>query len=318
MSFASAVSDSRTIDLARSNMIPVTPAKNIYVLFVLVGLIIPFGVIYIMDIINDKIRKRKDIEKVTQTPILGETCWTEHATALAIDNSSRTPFAEQIRGIRTNLSFLSIGKDVQSILFTSSMSGEGKSFVSLNLAASLAMTGKKTVILEFDMRKPKLGAALNLTSEKGLSNYLIGRAEIDEILLPVPNQENFYIITCGPIPPNPVELLLNGRLEGLIAELRKRFEHIIIDAPPVGVVTDAQILEKYADTTLFVLRYDYTPKDRLAIVDMLYKEARFKNLNLVFNGIKTSGKYGYGYGYGYGYYNDRNSLNVKKRKNNVA
>ena len=317
LSFASAVSDIRIVDAARASTSPVTPRRSIYILFSLLGLAIPFATIYILDVLNDKIKRRKDIEKATQTPILGEICWTEHNKVLVIDNESRSAFAEQIRGLRTNLSFLSIGKDVQAILFTSSMSGEGKSFISLNLGASLAMTGKKTIILEFDMRKPKLGAALSLKVEKGLSNYLIGRAELDEIIVPVPNQENFYIIPCGNVPPNPVELLVNGRLEGLISELRKRFDHIIIDAPPIGLVTDAQILEKQVDATLFVLRHDFTSLDKLKIVDALYRDAKFKNLNLIFNGIKTTGKYGYGYGYGYGYYHSNETKGLK-RKNEEA
>ncbi|MDQ3190400.1 MAG: polysaccharide biosynthesis tyrosine autokinase [Bacteroidota bacterium] len=305
LSFASAVSDSRTIDTARSSIKPVRPVKrNIYLLFALMGLAIPFGFVYAIDLFNDKIKRRRDIEKATQAPILGELSWTDHQDAIVINSTDRSMFAEQIRAIRTNLSFLSIGKDVQSILFTSSMSGEGKSFISLNLGASLAITGKKTVILEFDMRKPKLGAALRLPEAKGLSNYLIGRAEINEIIRAVPSQENFYIITCGPIPPNPVELLVNGRLEILMAELRQQFDHIIIDAPPVGIVTDAQLLEKQADATLFVLRHNYSPKERIKIADSLYKDSRFKNMNIIFNGIKEGGKYGYGYRYGYGYYQD--------------
>ncbi len=299
LSFASAVSDSRIIDEAR-NMGQVKPNPNrIYMIFGLIGLVIPLLIIYILFLWNDKLQHRKDIEKHTHIPLLAELSWMEHETPFVINKMGRNVFSEQIRLFRTNLSFLSIGKDVQTILFTSTVSGEGKSFVSLNLAASLALTGKKTIILEFDMRRPKLRKALNISEDKGLSSYLIGRASLDEIILPVPVQDNLFMIQCGNVPPNPVELLLNGRLEVLIAELRTRFDHIIIDAPPIGLVTDAQILEKQADATMYILRYNFTHKESVRNVNLLHKEGKFKNLYLVFNGIKSGRSYGYGYGYGY-------------------
>jgi tyrosine-protein kinase Etk/Wzc len=288
----------------------------------LMGLAIPFGIIYVIDLLNDKIKNRKEIEKATKAPILADISFAESDEALVVSNLGRTVMAEQIRALRTNISFLNPGKGVQSILFTSSMSGEGKSFISLNLGASLAMTDKKTVILELDMRKPKLHSALNMPNQLGLSNYLVGTTELKGLIRPVPGQENYFIITCGPIPPNPAELLLNGRLDELFNELRAAFDYIIIDAPPVGIVTDAQILEQQADATIFVVRHNFTPKERLKMLDNLYRERKFKNLNLVFNGIKEGGKYGYGYGYGYGYYEQeketpgllKNTLNGFKKE----
>ncbi|TZF84457.1 polysaccharide biosynthesis tyrosine autokinase [Pedobacter sp. BS3] len=310
LSYASAVSDSRTIDEARSSSQPFKPVKrNIYLAFGLLGLFLPVGIIYIIDLLNNKIKSRKDIERFTRIPVLADIAYSEHEDAIVINGASRSILAEQIRALRTNLSFLAPGKGIQSLLFTSSMSGEGKSFVSLNLGASLAMIGKKTVILELDMRKPKLHSALKMANVKGVSNFLIGSAQLDEVIQEIPGQENYYIITCGSIPPNPVELLINGRLGELFEQLRERFDQIIIDAPPVGIVTDAQVLEQYADATIFLVRHDFTPRDRLKLADSLFREKRFKNLNLVFNAIKEGGKYGYGYGgysygygYGYGYY----------------
>lgn len=297
ISLASAISDSRTIDPAHSSIGPVAPVHSVtYLIFSVVGLSIPFLFIFAMDLFNDKIRGRKDIEKKTKTPILGEISWTEHEKAFVKDNN-RSVFAEQIRALRTNLSFLSSDKPVQSILFTSSKSEEGKTFISMNLGASLAMAGKKTLFLEFDMRKPKLTVGLNLEETKGLSSYLIGQSVLSDIIRPVPGQENLFIISCGAKPPNPVELLLNGRLDSLFTELRKQFDYIIIDAPPIGIVTDAQILEKQADATLFVLRQNFTPKENVELVDGLYKNGKFKKLNIVFNGIKKGGSYGYTYAY---------------------
>lgn len=308
LSFASAVSDSRIIDVARSSIKPVKPVKRtVYLLFAFLGLALPIGIVYIINLLNDKIKNRKDIEKATQTPILADISYMENTMAL-VSNTGRSVLAEQIRAFRTNLSFLGQGKDLQNILFTSSMGGEGKSFISLNLGASLAITNKKTIILELDMRKPKLHVALNMENGLGLSNYLIGKAELKDIIHPIPGQENYFIITCGPIPPNPVELLLNDRMDELFTELRQQFDYIILDTPPVGVVTDAQILGKYADVTMFVVRHNYTPKERLVMVDKLYRERKFKNINLVFNAIKEEGRK-----YGYGYYQEE-----RKEKNNFS
>ncbi|MFD2514331.1 GumC family protein [Pontibacter locisalis] len=302
LSYASAVSDSRIIDRARSKNKPVSPSKTkILLLFGLVGLAVPFGIIFIKDLLNNKISSRQEIEKATKAPILAEISYSEHEEALVITSKEQTIIGEQIRALRTNLAFASPGQALQTILFTSSMTGEGKTFISLNLGASLAMIDKKTIILEMDMRKPKLHASLNIQNNLGISNYLTGQASLDEIIQPVPGQENYYIITCGTIPPNPAELLTKGRLDELFQSLRATFDYIIVDAPPVGVVTDAQILEQQADTTIYILRHNYTLKSHLPLVDSLYKESKFKNMNLVLNSVSERAGYNYGYGYGYGY-----------------
>lgn len=300
LSYASAVSDSRIVDSARSTSKPIQPVKpKIYLLFALLGIGLPIGVISIKDLLNDKIKSRKDIEKATKMPILAEISQTKESTELTLNPQGRTAVAEQIRALRTNLSFLSPGKKLQTIMFTSSLSGEGKSFISLNLGGSLAMMGKKTLILELDLRKPKLHTALNIDNSNGLSNYLIGQADLEKIVRPIPGQENYYIISSGPIPPNPVELIISSRMEELFTALKAEFDYIIIDAPPVGIVTDAQVLEQYADATIYVFRHDYTPKERLKYVDTLYREKKFKSMNAVFNGIKEGSRYGYSNGYGY-------------------
>jgi tyrosine-protein kinase Etk/Wzc len=319
LSYASAVSDSRIIDQARSGNEPVKPVKrNVYLIFALIGFALPIGIIYILDLLNNKIKNRKDIEHATNIPILAEISFSAHENILIVNRPEMSVLAEQIRALRTNLAFLSPGQGVQCLLFTSSLSGEGKSFISLNLGASLAMIGKKTVILELDMRRPKLHSALNIPNAKGISDYLIGAANLNEILQPIEGQDDYYIIPCGPVPHNPVELLIKGRLHELITELRSQFDQIIIDAPPVGIVTDAQILEQYADATVFLVRHDFTPKTKLKLVNDLFKQKKFKNLNLVFNAIKEGGKYGYGYGYqnkyGYGYIDSKPRKLRSKRK----
>lgn len=318
LSYASAVPDSRTIDLARESSKPVKPVKkNIFILFGLLSISIPLGIIYVIDLLNDKILKRLDIENQTKTPILAEISFAEHEEALVVSKLGRSVMAEQIRALRTNLQFLSPARKPQTILFTSSMSGEGKSFISLNLGASLAMIEKRTIILELDLRKPNLHPQLEINNKKGLSNYLAGHVTIDEIMQSVPGQENYFIITSGPIPPNPVELLMNNRLNDLFVELKSKFDYIIIDAPPIGIVTDAQLLEEYSDATLYILRHDFTPKERLKLIDVFYKEGRFKNLNIIFNAIKEGGKYGYGYGYGYDSYEEKNKKRIITKKTKI-
>jgi tyrosine-protein kinase Etk/Wzc len=316
LSYASTVSDSRIIDKARSKYKPMISSSLVYILFASMGVFITIGIILCIDLLSNKIRSRKEIEKSTRTPILAEVAFADHQDALVVSKDGRTAIAEQIRALRTNLAFITPGENAQSILFTSGMSGEGKSFISLNLGASLAMIDKKTIILEMDLRKPKLHTSLNIPNNVGISNYLAGQAELIDIIQTVPEQENYYIITCGTIPPNPAELLAKGRLEELFQKLRASFDYIIIDAPPVGVVTDAQIIEQYADATIYILRHNYTYRSHLKLVDNLYREKRFKNFNLVLNSVNEKAGYGYGnrYGYGYGYQQEKKTFFSRYQK----
>ena len=298
LSYSSAVSDNRTVDKPRSTNSPVYPIpKLIYLIFTLVGFAIPFSTIFILDLLNDKIKHHKDIRDVTSTTILGETSHVNSQEPLVVTKLGRSIFAEQIRILRTNLAYVAPETNLKSILFTSSIGNEGKSFLSLNLGASLAMMDMKTVILEFDLRKPKLKTALNISNTSGLSDYLVGRVEIADIISPVKEQSNLSIITSGSIPPNPVELMVKVKLKELFSVLREKFDYIIIDAPPIGIVTDAQILEEYADATLYVLRRNFTPKSYLIFIDSLYREKKLKHMNLIFNDVREEGRYGYGYGY---------------------
>jgi capsular exopolysaccharide synthesis family protein len=304
MKLASGVPDSRTIDKVRSSRVPVKPIKSIiYLLFFIVGFVIPIAIIYVRDLLNFRISRRYDIEKITPTPIIAEVSQSNDPGSLLVSSKPRSMVAEQIRALRTNLQFVIPKENQKVILFTSSMSGEGKSFISLNLGASVAMSGKKVVILELDLRKPKLHSGLAISNTNGLSNYLIGQAGIGEILKPVEQQKNYYIITSGPIPPNPAELLVNGQIEILIEELKKQFDYIVLDAPPVGLVTDAQILGRFADVTFFIVRHGYTAKNQIYAIDNLYRTRKFNNLNIIINSVELARTYGYGYGYG-GYYSE--------------
>ncbi|MBO9640336.1 MAG: polysaccharide biosynthesis tyrosine autokinase, partial [Siphonobacter aquaeclarae] len=310
VSYASTIADSRTVDAARSSNEPVKPvSKMIFALFGLLGLVLPVGALTVKDAMNNRVMRRTDVEGVTNVPILGEVVKSKDADRLIMAPQNRSVISEQIRTIRTNLQFLKSATDSQVLLFTSSISGEGKSFVSLNLGASLALVDRPTVILEMDLRKPKLREALGMTNGIGISNYLIGEATLDEALHPIPGYENYFIMPSGPVPPNPSELLSSPRLEQLFTELRGRFNYVIVDSPPIGLVTDAQLIAPFADSTMYMVRHDVTPKNYLKMIDTLYKEQRFQKLNIILNGVGEGEAYYYSYSYGY--YGDEKGKQVQ-------
>lgn len=215
--------------------------------------------------------------------------------------------AEQFRIIRTNLQYVLNKIEKPVILVTSSFSGEGKSFVSTNMGAVMALTGKRTIILEFDIRKPKILAGLSIGKNPGISNFLVGKAELKDLILPVPSQENLFVLPCGPVPPNPAELLLDSKVTELFQWLRREFDVVIIDTAPVGMVSDAMTLGKFADCTLYLVRQGYTYKKQIGLIDDLYESKKLPAVSIVINDVKLKagyGYYGYGrYGYGYGYGN---------------
>ncbi|PQA52721.1 GumC family protein [Siphonobacter curvatus] len=309
VSFASTIADSRTVDMARSSNEPVKPVgKMIFALFGLIGLVIPVGAMTVKDAMNNRVMRRTDVEEMTNVPILGEVVKSKDADRLIMSPQNRSVISEQIRTIRTNLQFLKSASESQVLLFTSSISGEGKSFVSLNLGASLALVDRPTVILEMDLRKPKLREALGMANTVGISNYLIGEASLEECLHPIPGYENYFIMPSGPIPPNPSELLSNPRMEQMFAELRDKFTYVLVDSPPIGLVTDAQLIAPFTDSTMYMVRHDVTPKHYLKMIDTLYKEQRFQKLNIILNGVGEGEAYYYSYSYGY-YGDDKKKLN---------
>jgi capsular exopolysaccharide synthesis family protein len=305
LSYSSAVSDSRIIEGGRSKPTPVKPiAKLILGIGFAVGFFASIFIVIVREQFNRRILFRKEIEQQTGVPIVGELVYSEHADSpLVIGDGDRSVLAEQIRIVRTNLSYFGIKDDRKVILVTSSIPGEGKSFVSLNLAVSYALMGKKVAILELDMRRPKIAKQMGIKADKGLANYLVGMATLAEITRPVPEVKGLVLLPSGPIPPNPSELITTVEFENLIAELRKQYDYIIFDTPPVSVVTDAQLIAQYADTTLYVVMHDKTPKVFLGMIGTLYQQKKLPNMSVLFNGIKPRGfgLYGYGYGSGYGY-----------------
>ena len=271
--------------------------------------------IYFREFFNNRLQFRSEIENEVSVPIIAELSYQPNETgnSVVVGMKSRNLIGEQFRELRTNLNYVTAATTEKSkvILITSSISGEGKSFVSINTAVSLSITGARVVLLEFDLRKPKISKELGIARDPGLSNYLIGMASESSIIKPHPTIEKFSIIPSGQIPPNPAELISSPRLLELMTYLKQHFDYIIIDSPPVAAVTDAKILAKVSDATLYIVRYNYTHSNLLQIVNDIHKRKVLPNLNIIFNGIVTKkilgytyGKgyeYGYNYGYGYGY-----------------
>lgn len=307
LSFASAIADSRIIDKAQSSDAPVSPKKNlIYLAAILGALAFGIGVIYIKDILTRTVQDKADIEKYTDIPFLGEVMYDRSKSPFVILEGKRSFIAEQFRQLRTSLGYLGIDETHKKILVTSSISGEGKSFITTNMGISFALMGKKVIMIELDLRKPKLSSQFNISHSAGMSNYLIGKAEVNEIIKST-SIENLSIIPSGPIPPNPSELISNGKLQELLVYLETKFDYIFIDTAPVNPVTDAFILSPFADATLFVIRHDYTPKVFIQKMEQRSTSYSLKNPAIVYNGIKGNGIGKYAYGYGYGYTDDINN-----------
>ncbi|MDP5158888.1 MAG: polysaccharide biosynthesis tyrosine autokinase [Flaviramulus sp.] len=293
-------SDTRIIETPQATSYPVSGAKSpIYLGALLFGMFIPFVWVFAKDKLNTKVLEKEDIEALTNTPILGKISSNEGKEVIVVSGNKVTPVAELFRLMRHNLKFLTQGKNSQVIMVTSGKPGEGKTFVSINIGASLAITGKKVVVLGFDLRVPKLMKDLTLDYQLGLSDYIVDQTtKVDDIVVPYNNEKNLSFIGAGPIPPNPGELMLNERVGELIEDLKKRFDYIIIDTPPIGKVSDAYSLTPYVDATLFVVRYNYTKKEELKFINEIEGTKRLNSLMIVFNDVKieNSGVYSYGYG----------------------
>lgn len=305
LSYASAVPDSRVIDHAQTEDKPVSPKKIlVYLIGIILSLGLGFAIIYLRDLLTYTIQSREEIEKYTKAPILGEVVFDTSKSAIVIADGKRSFIAEQFRQLRTSLGYMGLDETRKKILVTSSISGEGKSFIAVNLGISLSLMGKKVILLELDLRKPKLSDLLNISRNVGISNYLIGKKTPHEIIKDT-GIDNLSLITSGPLPPNPSELISNGRIEDLFEYLSEIYDYILVDTAPVGPVTDAFILSPKCDATLFIVRYDYSPKAFVKKFEEYRSNNLLKNISIVFNGIKQGGRGGYGYGaygrYGYGY-----------------
>lgn len=299
-----------------SDIVLIEPAKdtgqvknavnlNIRYVFAFFTVLIPiFLVAFIVTYFDNKVHAPADLEKLSNIPLLGVIGQNDTANNLAVFNKTQSAMAEAFRSVRSSLQYMYKKHDLdgsKTVLVTSSISGEGKTFIAINIASVFALSGKRTVLVGLDLRKPKIFEDFELKNDTGVVNYLIGQNSLNDIVQHT-KVENLDIITSGPIPPNPSELLISETMDKLVAELKETYDYIILDTPPVGLVADALELLEYADASLYVVRQDYTQKDMLALINEKYRNGVVKNISFIYNFYNLKGKYGYGYGYGYGDY----------------
>lgn len=312
-STSASVSHYKQVDPA-SGYGPVEPNKmNIYLTATLLGIFLPLGFIYVKQLFNNKIETRDEITKSIAVPVIGDIAHSSKAKSRILTPKSRNLLSEQLRLIRTNLSFMF--KDKKVFLITSSVGNEGKSTTSINLASVLAMAGKKVALLEFDIRKPSISKELGLENTKGLTNYLNGEfSDPGQMVHRVEQTPGLHLYSSGPVPLNPADVLLSERVAELIDTLRLQYDYVIVDSAPAGMVSDAYLLNHYCDATLFIIRQRYTEKKQLKFIDDLHQSGKLKNMAVILNDVKTGGRYGY-YGYGYddknGYYESGKGKNIR-------
>ncbi len=311
---ASNVSDLKIIDTAKdTGQPPVAPNRKInYLIAIALGLLVPATIIFIIFLFDNKIHDISDVEELTKVPILGQVYHHDKKGNLPVVDFPQGIVAEAFRSLRSALRFmLPRHQKNHTILITSSVSGEGKTFVSSNLALIESVSRQKTVLLEFDLRKPKFKNYFKEARQNhsGLSDFLSGNALIDDIIVST-DKPDLDLILSGKIPPNPSELILTDYAAKLFEELQKRYDKIIIDTPPLGLVSDAMELQKYADVVVFIVREDYSLKSFIKDIDEKYQKQEISNLAVIYNDFKVnmlkkygySKNYGYKYGYGYGNY----------------
>lgn len=309
IALAVTVSNAKIIDAAHSNGRMVAPKRQvIYLLSLLMGVLLPVIFFYVADLLDTRVHGKKDIDKL-KLPFLGDIPLSDSKNKIVVSRNDNSGIAEAFRLLRTNVDFM-LGSDRPSgktVFVTSTIGQEGKSFVGLNLAASLAISGKKTLLVGMDLRAPKILKYLNLEDKKGLTNLVMsGDMNVADYIFSSQELEGLDILPSGSIPPNPAELLMNPGIKKLFDILRQQYDYIVVDTAPVGMVTDTLLLNAYADAFVYVVRANYLDKRLLSIAETVFKEKRLSNMAVLINGSDHSKGYGYGYGYGgYGYGADK-------------
>jgi succinoglycan biosynthesis transport protein ExoP len=275
-----------------------------YVLALFLGILFPLLFVFFIFFINNSIQNTDDIAKLTKIPLIGVVGLNKENIDLAVYDKPKSALSESFRAIRSSLQYLYKKQNVggaKTLMITSSVSGEGKTFCSINIATVFALSGKKTVIIGCDLRKPKLFEEFNLSNEVGIVNYLIKQKSLDEIVnhTQIPYLD---VILSGPVPPNPSEMIISDGMSELIEELKKAYDYIILDTPPVGLVSDALELAQYSDVTLYIVRQNFSKKEMITLLNNRVKRGELDNASIIFNGFENKAKYGAVYGYGYGTY----------------
>lgn len=311
IAMASNVPSNRVIDHANTyNSAKISPkTKENYTIALILGILFPLLAIFLIDFLNNKIIDKKDVEKGTKVPVLGFISHNENKHELPVELKPGSTLAESFRSIRTALKYYVKEEEHPVISILSTVSSEGKTFISMNLATIISMTGKKVLLVGLDLRKPRIHKVFDIDNDLGMSSYLSGecnyRAVINKTRI-----KNLWYAPSGPIPPNPAELIETEKMKDFIDLAKKEFDFIILDTAPVAVVTDALLLTPYVNVNLFVVRQRYSSKNTLGLIQELYENKELKNLGIIINDISLTGYYGYGlkygysmgYAYGYNYY----------------
>jgi tyrosine-protein kinase Etk/Wzc len=298
LSLSATIPTSLIIDRPAYNTVPAKPKEAlIYLGSLLTGFLFPLFFFSGREKLNTKVKYVTDVQLLGDTRILGELSHKEENNTVVVKRGSRTTISELFRYIQSNLGYIINNTKSQILLVTSGMKGEGKTFFSINLGITLALAGKKVIIVEFDLRKPDLMKGINMKYEKGLADYLENRnVEIDEIIKPSAVSSNLSVIGCGKLPDDPTELFSSEKMDGLFLELRKKYDYIILDTSPVGQVADAFNIAPYADASIYLVRYNFTERGQLSVLDDICENKKLKNLMIVFNDAKKDNMRTYGYG----------------------
>ena len=300
LSYISNGSGSKVVNNAESSEFPVSPKRKMIYLAALFGAgIIGLGFVTAKEGLRTNVMFQSDIEKLTRLPVIAEISTDKSNRAIVMGGQQRTLIAEQFRSLRTTLRYLGVSSTHKRVMVTSAISGEGKSFVASNLAITLAMTGKKVALLDFDLNNPTLHRKFNIKQTVGITEYLQGAITADKAIIPSGQNENLSLLLTGALPMDPSELILSNRTEELLNYLDEKFDYIVLDVPPVGPVSDAYTLAQFCDATLYVVRHAYTPKAFVERIDENIKLNNLPNPAIVFNAVAPRG-FGKNYGYGYG------------------
>ena len=303
LTLASTVMPAKVIDLPIT-VGPISPrTKRIWMIALALGLGIPLVVIFLLDYLNDEVKDQREFQSVVKAPFLGHVLYMPSDKVVAVDSHNNSAQAELFRTIRTNLRFMLTDKKSPIILVTSALNGEGKSYVAINIAASLALLKKKVILVGMDIRKPTLSQYLHIDFKGHLTSFLLDPTmPLDELIIPSGAVDNLDVMPSGAIPPNPGELIQSANVELLFNALRERYDYIVVDTAPLYLVSDTFHLDKYADMTIFVTRANYISREMLPYIQDIYAEQKMHNMACILN-ASTGGKRGYGYGrYGYGRY----------------
>ncbi|WP_373521126.1 GumC family protein [Aquiflexum sp.] len=301
---ASNVPDNAVVDYARRGSLIFPKKAQNYGMALGLGFFIPLVFLLGYHYLNNKIMDQIQLKNAIRIPMLGTIGLSNKETNMLVAEHPKTMVAESFRSLRSALFYIASDRKCKKILITSSVSGEGKTYVSLNLASAMALSGKKTCLVGLDLRKPKMSEYLGVTHKEGLSTYLVDRAEKEEIIMPT-KYENLYLVPSGPVPPNPAELLLKDKMKEFLEYLEQDFDIVVMDTPPIGLVSETMDLLRFSDVNLYIVRQDYTHKKYLLMINDLYANDQINNFYAVFNGIRAGGDVydfgGYNYGYGYNY-----------------